>query len=133
MNRQQKISTSWLVIAIAIVIHNALEIGEALFFKELPEKPFAENIPVAVHVINVSALVTPLILGFLSQFYPKKGFKMFSFIFAILLALLNLAHLAEQVAGGMENVTQLILLMFVVVVNITLILMLNKWRKEQDK
>lgn len=133
MIKQQKIVFSWLVIAIAIIAHNALEIGEALFFKTLPETPFAEGIPIPVHVINLSALVLPLLLGYLSLFYSSKGFKLFSFIYAILLVLLNIAHVGETIAENVSNLTQVAVLLFVAVVNIVLIILLNKWRKESKE
>lgn len=69
-----------------------------------------------------------MIIGYLSQFFEQKSFKLFSLVYAILLELLNLVHLGETIIVlDIKNYTQIILLLFVVVVNIVLIILLKKW------
>ncbi|MEM1120723.1 MAG: hypothetical protein AAGJ18_09760 [Bacteroidota bacterium] len=128
LNTQSKVALMWLLLPICISIHTVLETVEHVFFSEKMES-FGTEIPTEAHFIYIVALLLPLILAFLSIFIDHKGFRWFSLIYAGLLTLLNVVHLAEIVMTNIGNITQVILLLFVVVVSVLLLLELNKWRK----
>ncbi|WP_103866193.1 hypothetical protein [Aquimarina sp. I32.4] len=130
MNTQQKIIVSWILIALGVVIHNTLEVGESIFFKSLPEKPFNDGVPIAVHIIHILAMILPMVIAFITLFYANNIFKIFSLVYAIVLVLLNTAHLAETLGAGFSNYSQIILLLFIVIVNAILIPLIIRWKKE---
>ena len=63
-------------------------------------------------------------------FSKKLIFKWITFIYAILLLLLNVFHVFATVTEDICNLTQIALLTFVVLANAFLVLELNRWRKE---
>lgn len=130
MNNQQKILISWVLIALGIAIHSTLEVGESIFFKPLPTEPYSNGVPIAIHIIHIVAMILPMIMAFLTLFYERKGFRIFSLMYAFLLALLNISHVIETFTVRSTNLSQVILLSFVAIINIVLIVLINKWRKE---
>ncbi|WP_108868773.1 hypothetical protein [Aquimarina aquimarini] len=130
MNTQQKIIVSWILITLGVVTHNTLEVGESIFFKSLPEKPFNDGVPIAVHIIHILAMILPMVIAFITLFYANNTFKIFSLVYAIVLVLLNTAHLAETLGAGFSNYSQIILLLFIVIVNAIIIPLIIRWKKE---
>lgn len=132
MSNQSKISFTWLSIALSLVMHSAMEISSSVFFPKAdvaPREPGAEMPPI-FHVIYISAMILPMIVGFMSMLFDRKWFKVASLVYAALLALLNSFHFTEQVMGNAKDISQVLLLLYVVVANVYLILWINKWRKE---
>ena len=125
-----KIAIIWLIIAMGLAMHAALEALEYLFYHPLPEAPYHEGVPTDAHIIYLIAMIFPMIIAFLSLFYRQKGFKIFSFVYAIILCLLNVFHAVETVMAGLDNLSQVVLLLFVAIANIILVRVLNIWRKE---
>lgn len=130
MKNQFKITFAWLLIGIGVAIHVIIEVAEAVSFKPLPKEPLNEGIPLAGHIIFVLAMIIPLLFSFLTLFYSKKAFKIVSLVYASLLALLNTVHFIEAIIGHLNNYTQIVLLLFVACINVVLVVLVNKWRKE---
>ena len=129
MNKQNKIVVIWLFIAIGLLMHTALELAEYIFFTTPENEGTADQVPVEVHVIYILAMILPMIMSFLTAFFSGKGFIWFSFIYAILLFILNTFHAVETIIGSISNFSQVVLLVFVAVANGFLVSVLNKWRK----
>ncbi|WP_348799893.1 hypothetical protein [Flavobacterium adhaerens] len=131
MTNQSKISFTWLAIALSLVMHTIMEISSHIFFPKpdaMVAKPGAE-IPPIFHVIYISAMILPMIVGFITLITEKKIFKVITFVYAILLVILNAFHFVEQISGNPSDISQVVLLLFVVVANVYLIIWLNKWQK----
>ncbi|MEM8999549.1 MAG: hypothetical protein AAGB24_04730 [Bacteroidota bacterium] len=128
MNNQIKVVMLWLMIVIGIVLHSVLETAEALYYSPLPEEPYGEGTPVEGHIIAIAAMIVPMLFGFLSLFLRSKTFIWIALIYASLLGLLNIFHAVAD--GSLENITQLVLLSSVAVINVLLVITLNNWRKE---
>ncbi len=125
-----RIVLSWVFIAIGLCIHNVLEVGEHFFFQPLPEKPLHEGIPMAASIIYLTTLIIPMGIAYLFLYYKSKILVLSTMVYAILLTLLNVAHLVETLVESMDNFVQLALLLFVAIVNVVLVLQLIKFKKE---
>ncbi|GAA3620437.1 hypothetical protein [Flavivirga jejuensis] len=130
MNKQIKITIIWSFIGLGLGMHSLLEQSEAIFFKPLLEEPISAGIPPFAHVIYILAMIFPMIMAFLHLFYTKKGFLIFSMVYAGLLSILNIFHVIETLMVNIGNISQIILLLFVAIANIALIFLLNKYKKE---
>lgn len=130
MNNQIKIIVSWILIALGVAIHVIFELSETINFKPLPKEPLNDGLPALAHISFISALILPMVLSFLTLFNTSKTFKTISMIYALLLALLNLVHVVLTVIGQLTNYTQVLLVVFVAIMNIVLVATINKWRNE---
>ncbi|MEM6736809.1 MAG: hypothetical protein AAF620_12150 [Bacteroidota bacterium] len=131
MKRQTKITSIWAFISLSLLIHFVLEIGEGFYYSELPKEPYGESVPTENHIIYLIAMILPLAMAFVTLFISSKPFKIFSLVYASLLTLINAAHAIEGLVYAISNVSQVVLLLMVVIFNISLLLQLNHWRKEE--
>lgn len=132
MNNQFKISFTWLSIALSLVMHSSMEVTAHIFFPK-PEASHSEPgavVPPIFHVIYISAMILPMIVGFLSTQIDKRWFKVTTLVYAILLTLLNVFHFVEQVSHNVTDISQVVLLLYVAVANVFLVIWINNWRKQ---
>ncbi|WP_316792174.1 hypothetical protein [Pedobacter frigoris] len=64
----------------------------------------------------------------LTIYLSSKGYRLFLFMWAIILLLLNLVHVGETIYKEASDLSQVGLLSFVAVANILLVLDIRKWR-----
>ena len=131
MNKQIQIIVLWLLLIVGISIHSLIETGEALFFAPLPEEPYEDGIPMFAHIIYIASMVLPMLFVLLTLFFASKAFKIVSLVFASLLTLLHVFHVLEE--GGLENITQLLLLSLVAITSAILVVTIEKWLRDQEK
>ena len=131
MNKQIQIIVLWLLLIVGISIHSLIETGEALFFAPLPEEPYEDGIPMFAHIIYIASMVLPMLFVLLTLFFASKAFKIVSLVFASLLTLLHVFHVLEE--GGLENITQLLLLSLVAITSAILVVTIVKWLRAQEK
>ena len=129
MKTQIKIIVSWLIIPIALLIHGTIEIVETLYFSPLPKQPLHKGIPAYANLIYIFSMISPLIIGFISLFIKNKGFKWGSLVYAILLGVFNTYRFIETIRENPFDYAQIILLLFIIIVNVWLIILLNQWKK----
>ena len=125
MNHQLKIIVLWLLLVLGITLHAVLENSAAIYYAPLPEEPYGESIPMMMHVIYIMAMVLPMLFVLLTLFITSRAFKIVSLVLASLLALLHVFHALEE--GGLENVTQLLILSFTASASVVLVVALVKW------
>lgn len=109
-----------------------MEVTAHIFFPK-PEASHAQPgaaVPPIFHVIYISAMILPMIVGFLSTHTDKRWFKGATLVYAALLTLLNVFHFVEQIAHNVADVSQVILLLYVAVANVFLVVWINNWRKQ---
>ena len=131
MNKQIQIIVLWLLLIVGISIHSLIETGEALFFAPLPEEPYEDGIPMFAHIIYIASMVLPMLFVLLTLFFASKAFKIVSLVFASLLTLLHVFHVLEE--GGLENITQLLLLSLVAITSAILVVTIVKWLRAKEK
>ena len=130
MSNQLKISLTWLILGLSLVMFSAMEVMEEIYFTATSERGFIEQtrIPTMVHTIFISTMILPMIMSFVTVFTANKIFKWVSLVFAILLVLVNAGHV--YAVGDVTNISQMLLLIFVVIANVFLVVSLKNWLKE---
>lgn len=126
MKVQLKVIVSWLIIPIALLITVFIYITE----HGLPKHPLNKGgTPTYASLIYIFSMIIPLIIGFISLFIKNTGFKWGSLVYAILLGVLNIINFIENILNNPLDYAQVILLLFIVIVNVWLIILLNQWKK----
>ena len=130
MNTVSKIVFCWILIIIGLAYHTQYELS-GLFFGEDIKMPDANGkMPYTVHYFNIAVTIIPLFFALLTLFLNKLTFKWVSFVYAVLLLLLNVFHVAATAMEDISNLTQMVLLIFVALANTFLVIAINRWRKE---
>lgn len=130
MNTITKIVFCWILIIIGLAYHTQYELS-GLFFGENIKMPDANGkMPFSVHYFNIAVTIIPLFFALLTLFSKKLIFKWTTFIYAVLLLLLNVFHVFATAKEDISNLTQIALLTFVALANVFLVMELNRWRKE---
>ncbi|MEL6717469.1 MAG: hypothetical protein AAFP82_02010 [Bacteroidota bacterium] len=129
MNITTRIAFLWLLIAVGISIHSLLKTAAYVFFSD-EKLDLGNEIPMENHIISIVAMILPMVFALCTLFFKSKTLVWIAFIYSILLALLNTFHASEPLSSSPLNISQAVLLTFIAVVNIVLVLQLNKWRKE---
>jgi hypothetical protein len=133
MNQLSKIAFFWVVIGMCYVLHGYYELTAIRYGAPLlsPAATDAAGvIPVNLHIMRIVLEIGSLLIGTLTVLSFSRPFQWFSFVWAILLGLLNGAHLAMTVARSYTDYTQLALLTFIFFVNVLLALELRVGKRE---
>lgn len=132
MSIQYRIAFIWLVIAVCYLFHSNYHLGQAAFGVDIKIKGATGMVPVAMHFMRLVLEVFSMLLALLTLYLTNKGYKLFLFIWAIILLLLNLVHVGETFYKEPGDISQAGLLSFVAVANIFLVLDIKKWRAPAD-
>lgn len=133
MSTQLRTALLWFLLVFCYLLHGYYHIAELFFGVDIKVPNATGSVPMAVHLFSVFIEIIPLSIGLISLYKTAKWFMWTSFIFAIILGLLNLIHLGQTIAKEPGEIRQLALLSFIVVVNILLILDINKQRKTKSQ
>jgi len=128
MNIQYRIAFIWLIIAVCYLFHSSYHLGQAAFGVDIKIKGAIGTVPLTMHIMRVVLEVFSMLLALLTLYITSKGYKLFLFIWAIILLLLNLVHVGETLYKEPGDISQAVLLSFVVVANIFLVLDIKKWK-----
>ena len=116
-----KIAILWLLIAVCYSLHSIFHLS-ALFFGADIKLPNANGtVPVDAHIFRIVVEVLTFLFVILSLYLLNKTYYWMSFIWAILLGVLNVVHLYETVTKDWHDLSQVALLTFIVVANIFLV------------
>ncbi len=134
MNTTTKIVFYWLLIGICFILHNSLHQFEIYYGKSLDIVNAAGVIPLGVHIFTILVSTSPFILALLFLNLSSKGLSWGALVWSILFLLLNIAHMIEAIAVEKPfNLSQVVLLSFIVVANVLLALTLWKQIKEKKE
>lgn len=121
MNRQVKISFLWFLIVVGYIFHSTYHLSGVVFFGVDVNPPAVKGeVPTTLYVIRIVLEVLTLLLVLLSLYLSGKGFRWFSFIWAVILGILNAVHLVETIVGEPSELSQLALLTFILAANVML-------------
>lgn len=126
MNSSAKISLYWLLIAFGLVIQSNIELMEKVFFATNSTNTNSQGIPVAVHVLFILTLILPVVFSFLTSLISNKIFKWVSIIYAVFLCILNVYHFIADGVSDINNLSKILVLLLVPIVNVFLIIELFK-------
>lgn len=129
MHPQLRTAILWFLLVFCYLFHGYYHLAELFFGVDIKIPDAGGVVPLSAHLFSVFVEIFPLVLALLSLYTLPKWLQWASFIFAVILGLLNLVHLAGTVAKEVGEIRQVILLSFIVVVNIMLIRETNRQRK----
>ena len=87
-------------------------------------------LPLGIHIFTILVSISPFILSVLFLNFSSKVLSWSALVWSILFLLLNIAHMIEAIAVEKPfNLSQVVLLSFIVVTNILLTLTLWKHAK----
>lgn len=132
MNIQFRIAFIWLMIALCYLFHSNYHLAEAFFGVDIKMKAATGTVPIAMHIFRIVVEVFTMLLALLTLYLNHRGFKVFLFIWAIVLLLLNLVHLGETVYQDLNDISQVGLLSFVVIANSYLVMDTKKWKSIKE-
>lgn len=115
-----RITILWLVIAFAFVMHGYYHLAELFFGVDIKIEGATGKVPINAHLFSTVVEIIPLVLGIWFLFRVRKGLLWFSYIFALILCMLNLVHWVSTVMHEPGEIRQAVLLALIVVVNILL-------------
>ncbi len=129
MESNLKIAGMWLILAIAYTLHNVLHLQVIQFGIDVVAKDADGSIPGYTHVIHTVFETGTLVMALLTLFYDRKAFRLFTLIWALILLPVNLLHLAGTIAEeGVEDISQIVLLVWIIVVNTVLAVRAGRWK-----
>lgn len=132
MNPATKISFYWLLLAFGLVLQSNIELMQRVFFSVDNSASGAEGIPTPVHVIFLLSMIIPAVFSFLNtKFSNKPLFVWISIVYAFLLLIINIYHFIGDGISDLTNISKIVTLLFVPIVNIFLIIELFQSRKTQ--
>lgn len=130
-----KIVFYWILIGVCFILHNSLHQFEIYYGKTMDIVNAAGVIPLGVHIFTILVSTSPFILALIFLNFSSKGLSWGALVWSILFLLLNVAHMMEAIAVERPfNLSEVVLLSFIVVANILLSLALwkqIKLRKEE--
>lgn len=124
-----RIPLLWLLITVGFILHGNYHLSDMFFGIDI-KLPNAEGVvPLSAHIFRVVIEISILLFILFSLFKSGKIFYWISFIWAIILGLLNLIHIGETIINDIQNISQIVLLTYIFVVNLVLIAELWKVAK----
>lgn len=129
MQSQLRVAILWFLLVFCYLLHGYYHLAELFFGVDIKTPDAKGVVPVSAHLFSVCIEILPLALGLLSLYKMAKWLQWTSFIFAIVLGLLNIAHLGGTIAQEAGEIRQLALLAFILIVNVLLIRETNRQRK----
>lgn len=122
MNKQFLISFLWLLIVIGYIFHSTYHLSEAVFGVDIKLPNATGEVPIVMYVIRIVLEIFTLTLVLLTLYSTGKVFRWFSFVWASILGVLNAFHLGETIMGHPGELSQLVLLTFILATNVLLII-----------
>lgn len=114
----------WLLLSIGFILHNGYHLAEMFFGIDIKNPEANGEIPTSVHLFKI-LLELPLLVIILASLYTtSKTFLRFSFVWSLLLCLVNGWHCIETLQHESSDFSQVALLLIVFIVNFTLVLWL---------
>lgn len=123
-----KIIFYWILIGVCFILHNSLHELDTFYGKNTEIIDASGVIPLGVHIFTILTQMSPFILAFLFLNFSNKGFLWGAMVWSILFLILNIVHLVETIAIERPfNLSQVVLLSFIVLINIMLTLTIWKY------
>ncbi len=119
-NQNYKIAFLWLLIVIGFILHGYYHLAELFFGIDIKLHDAKGEVPIGTHLFRIVLEIFTLIFVLLSVYISKKIFYRISFAWAIVLGILNLAHLGGTIANEIGEISQVALLAFILATNILL-------------
>lgn len=116
----------WILLLGGLLFHNNYHLAELFFGVEIKLPDAKGTVPMAVHVFRIFVDLSILLFALLTLYLKSKIFYRISFVWVLLLCILNYVHFAETLIKELADVSQLTLLALVFVINLILVHDLHK-------
>ena len=133
MNLNVRIAFYWLLIVIGYIFHSLFNLTGLVFGIDIKSPEATGSVPIGMHIFRIVVELFPFLWAAILLRTTNSSIKLINFVLAILFGLLNLVHLAEGVVKDFSDYAQVVLMLFILIVNIFLILDAKNWRKQADK
>ncbi|GAB3008317.1 hypothetical protein GCM10027051_05670 [Niabella terrae] len=129
MNSFVRLSFLWFSITVCYILHNIYHLSELFFGIDIKLPDAAGEVPMATHLFRLLVDLSVLVFFLTSLYGRGKRFFISSYVWAMLLLILNIVHLGGTIASEWKEYSQLALLSFIVVLNLMLLLESRKcWK-----
>lgn len=130
MSNVCKITYFWLFIAVGYVFHSLYHLSGGVFGEDIKMAGATGTMPYCLHFFRIVLEIGSLTMALLTTQLSSEVFRRISFVWAILLGLANGVHLFEELTQSPDNLSQIALLAWILVVNILLVFSLYHWQKD---
>jgi hypothetical protein len=124
-----KIALLWLFLAIGFIIHHVYGLATIYTSESLYIESTQGETPMAWHVYRILFEGLALVFALLSLQFNKKGFWTTALVFAMVLGLYNTYHFVAALLHELGNLSEIVVLAWMVAVSVVLIRSLNQMRK----
>ncbi len=122
----------WLFIGITMILHTVLATMGLMFGKDIIMPDATGEIPTYMYVMIILTMILPFILSFIQLHTEAKWFKYSTYIWSIILILLNAFHFYSAAFLEKEGIDQIVLLLFVLIINVFLTRELYRFIKNKN-
>lgn len=126
MNKQFRISFLWLLIVIGYIFHSTYHLSEAVFGIDIKLPNATGEVPPVMYIIRIVLEIFTLTLVLVTLYSTGKIFSWFSFVWASILGVLNAFHLGQTLMGDAGDLSQVVLLTFILATNVLLVIETRK-------
>jgi len=126
MDNKSKIPFYWLLMGVCFILHAIFHLMGLFYGENITLAEATGSVPLFVQIFDAVVMAGTLIMALLAAHLDGKRFRWFSLVWSGLFLLLNIGHLCEALFVEKFDLSQAVLLSFVLVINVLLILEL--WR-----
>jgi len=116
-----KISMLWLFIAVGFIVHHIYGLFGVYYIESVMMEGATGEVPIDHHIYRILFEGIALLFALLTLQVSKKWFMMISFIWAILLGLFNIYHCVTAVIYESSNISEILILIWMLFVSILLV------------
>jgi len=129
-----KIVFYWILIGVCFILHNLLHLSGIYYGKEMQLAATDGVMPLGIHIFTILVSASPFVFAVLFLNLCSKILLWVSLSWSILFLVLNLAHFIATVAFEKPfDLSQSVLLLFILIVNGMLTYVLWKYLKQIKK
>ena len=121
-----RITLLWILIFAGFNIHHIFHLADHIFGVDIKLKGADGTVPLSAHIFRIAVNLTVASFALVSLYSTKRIFYRLSFIGALALCLLNFGHFIEIVSEQPSDLSQVLLLLLIFIVNYMLVQVLHE-------
>ncbi|WP_108866305.1 PepSY-associated TM helix domain-containing protein [Aquimarina aquimarini] len=127
-----KIIVLWMLIILGFIFHHIYGLATVFFNESVFIEGSTGETPFWAHQWRILMEGLAFLFAVLTVQLSQKWFRWTSFIWAIIVALFNVYHVAEAIMHEASNYSEIWILLLMAVASILLVINLHKWKKENN-
>ncbi|PKV49241.1 putative iron-regulated membrane protein [Aquimarina sp. MAR_2010_214] len=129
MSVRTKIIILWMFIILGFIFHHIYGLASIFFNESVLIEGATGETPFWAHQWRILMEGLAFFFAVLTVQLSKSWFRWASFVWAIIVALFNVYHVAEAIMHEASNYSEILILLLMAVASIFLVINLNTWRK----